>query len=214
MAMQLTLSLGAIRNDTVIGDPLYSVALTKTNGGPDNLCYEVRGSTNQNYNLISDECVSVNALYQAMDIPEFGNIMGSIGVRAETNDGRCYSVRVEREGCRALASDGVMNPAEINSTFVAGGISVRRYPNRVRISAPNCDQVTLVMWVRCVTREGQDMLDFAVSRGANLRPTSHGLLGEIVLRVWSCDVRFTHVSSIQIPSPLFLHYLLYSVPIN
>ncbi|XP_064387502.1 uncharacterized protein LOC135335845 isoform X3 [Halichondria panicea] len=168
----------AIRNDTVIGDPLYSVALTKTNGGPDNLCYEVRGSTNQNYNLISDECVSVNALYQAMDIPEFGNIMGSIGVRAETNDGRCYSVRVEREGCRALASDGVMNPAEINSTFVAGGISVRRYPNRVRISAPNCDQVTLVMWVRCVTREGQDMLDFAVSRGANLRPTSHGLLGQ------------------------------------
>ncbi len=164
----------------MIGDLLYSVALTKINGGPDNLCYEVRGSDNQNYNLISDKCVSVNALYQAMDIPEFGNIMGIIGVRAETNDGRCYSVCVEREGCRALASDGVAEPAVIESTFATGGISVRRYPNRVRISAPNCDQVTLVMWVRCATRRGQDLLDFTVSRGTNLRPTSHGLMGEIV----------------------------------
>ncbi len=169
---------GMIRNDTIIGDPLYSASLTKLNGGPDNLCYEVRGSDSQNYNLISDECVSVNALYQAMDIPEFGNIMGTIGVRAATNDQRCYNIRVEREGCRALVSGGVAEPAVIESTFASGGISVRRYPNRVRISAPNCDQVTLVMWVRCVTREGQDMLDFAVSRGANLRPTSHGLLGE------------------------------------
>ncbi len=180
-AMQLTVSLGAITNDTIIGDPLYSASLTKINGGPDNLCYEVRGSDNQHYNLISDECVSVNALYQAMDIPEFGNIMGTIGVRAETNDGRCYNIRVEREGCRALASDGVAEPVEIDPTFATGGISVRRYPNRVRISAPNCDQVTLVMWVRCVTRRGQDMLDFTVSRGTNLRPTSHGLLGKIIL---------------------------------
>ena len=174
---------GLLRNDTIIGDPLYTAALTKTDGGPENLCYEVRGSNNQNYNLISDECVNVNALYQAMDNPELGNIMGTIGVRASTNDDRCFNIRVEREGCRALASDGVMEPAEIDSTFVTGGISVRRYPNRVRISVPNCEQVTLVMWVRCVTRGGQDMLDFVVSRGTNLRPTSHGLLGEIALRV-------------------------------
>ena len=132
----------------------------------------------------------MNALYQAMDNPELGNIMGTIGVRASTNDDRCFNIRVEREGCRALASDGVMEPAEIDSTFVTGGISVRRYPNRVRISVPNCEQVTLVMWVRCVTRGGQDMLDFAVSRGTNLRPTSHGLLGEIVyFRVW-CHVTY------------------------
>ncbi|XP_064387505.1 uncharacterized protein LOC135335846 isoform X3 [Halichondria panicea] len=179
-----------IRNDTIIGDPLYSASLTKLNGGPDNLCYEVRGSDSQNYNLISDECVSVNALYQAMDIPEFGNIMGTIGVRAATNDQRCYNIRVEREGCRALVSGGVAEPAVIESTFASGGISVRRYPNRVRISTPNCDQVTLVMWVRCVTREGQDMLDFAVSRGANLRPTSHGLLGQF----WNIPVISSNIT--------------------
>ncbi len=132
----------------------------------------------------------MNALYQAMDNPELGNIMGTIGVRASTNDGQCFNIRVEREGCRVLASDRFTPPTEIDSTLVTGGLSVRRYPNRVRISVPNCEQVTLVMWVRCVTRGGQDMLDFAVSRGTNLRPTSHGLLGEIVyFRVW-CHVTY------------------------
>ena len=169
--------VGEIRNDTIIGDPLYTVALTTQDGGPDNLCYEVRGSANQHYNLISDECVSVNALYAPMDQPELGNIMESVGVRAATTDGRCLNIQVNRDGCTAFVSNEISG-SFINSPLLNGGISVRRYPNRVRISAPNCDQVTLVMWVRCVTRGGQDMLDFAVSRGANLRPTSHGLLGK------------------------------------
>ncbi len=121
----------------------------------------------------------MNALYQAMDNPEYGNIIGSIGVRASTNNGRCFNIRVVREGCRVyiLASDRFTPTTEINSTFVTGGLNVRRFSNRVRISLPNCKQVTLVMWLRCVTRGGQDMLDFSVSRGTNLRPTSHGLLG-------------------------------------
>ncbi len=100
-----------------------------------------------------------------------------IGVVAATENGVCFDITVDRDGCSAFVRRGdIVMP--IDSTFVSNGVSVRRYPNRVRISAPNCDQVTLVMWVRCVTRGGQDMLDFTVSRGTNLRPTSHGLLGE------------------------------------
>ena len=163
-------SVGVL-NDTIIGDPLYTVALTNTGEGPQEMCYEVRGSANQHYNLISDSCVSVNALYAPMNQPELGNIMQEIGVRS-AHEAPCLNIRVIREGCRAFVSG-----MEVNSTSMQG-VTVRRYSNRVRISALNCDQATLVMWVQCVTRGEQDMLHFVVSRGVNLRPTSHGLLGE------------------------------------
>ena len=168
-----------LRNDTIIGDVLFSVAVSNTGPGPRDMCYEVRGSANQHYNLISDVCVNVNAYYAPMNEPELGNIMWNIGVRVVDPDcGPCLNVRVTRDGCRAFVSALDLTEIEIDSTFSMRGVMVHRYLNRVRISTLNCDEVTLVMWVQCVTLGDQDMLHFVVLRGVNLRPTTHGLLGE------------------------------------
>ena len=69
---------GTIRNDTVIGDPVYS-----EDGKEYSLCYEVFGHVNSTFNLVSDTCVSVNARYSRMAVAEQGNIISSIGVRAK-----------------------------------------------------------------------------------------------------------------------------------
>ena len=116
-----------------------------------------------------------------MDEAELGNIMSMIGVRASTDDNQCYNIRVARDQCQAFVQGPDSEEVLLEENMEFGGLSVRLYPNRVRISAPNCDQVTLVMWVICETRLGQDMLQFVVSRGVNLRPTSHGLLGKSLI---------------------------------
>ena len=76
----------------------------------------------------------------------------------------------------------------INFPFEENGISVRSYKSRVRVSVPNCVDNTLVMWVFCQSQslfdpltgsltDSIDMIKFEVTRGLNLKETSHGLLG-------------------------------------
>ena len=172
------LRAGIIRNDTVIGDPLYTVPIHASIGAPETLCYEVRGRANQAFNLVSDLCVNVNAYYAPMDEAELGNIMSEIGVRAATENNQCYNIRVNRDQCQAFVQGPDSEEILLEENMITEGLSVRLYNDRVRISAPNCRQVTLVMWIICESRGGQDMLKFVVSRGVNLRPTSHGLLGK------------------------------------
>jgi len=59
------------------------------------------------------------------------------------------------------------------------GIRVRRFSDRVRIAVPNCEYLELVMWVMYQERGDQRMLKFVITRGYNLAPTSHGLVGEL-----------------------------------
>ena len=54
-----------------------------------------------------------------------------------------------------------------------------KHGRRVRISVPNCENVQLVMWIVCEEVRGEGMLRFIITRGVNLRPTSHGLLGKL-----------------------------------
>ena len=180
-------------NDTVTGDPLMTVPLNIGNitrmllglreDEQVSLCYEVHGQADRNFNLVSDACVSVNAHY--INVTARGedeiNIINRIGVRAVDDINQCHNIRAERDGCRAFV-DGV----EINTTYRMAGISVRRYPNRVRIAVPNCVDHDLVMWVFCQsgTFEYNDMtfqapmIRFVIARGFNLQETSHGILGE------------------------------------
>ncbi len=69
---------------------------------------------------------------------------------------------------------------------------MRLYRNRVRISAPNCQDLDLVMWVFCEQRElrgypelgepdvvvNVSMIHFVIARGLNIRESAHGLLGK------------------------------------
>ena len=115
-----------------------------------------------------------------MNNPEEGNIIRSVGVRAiGLNNNSCHNIRVDLEGCSATIETPSGDSQSLASMerFQQDGISVRKYPRRVRISAPNCENVMLVMWVVCETRNDQDMIRFVIARGVNLRASSHGLLG-------------------------------------
>ena len=177
-------------NDTVTGDPLMTVPL---NVGNDtrallrlnenervSLCYEVHGEADANFNLVSDVCVSVNAHYARVRSDVDINVIDSIGVRAVNNASQCRNIMADLNGCRAFV-DGV----EITTSYRMGGISVRKYPTRVRIAVPNCEDHDLVMWVFCQTGTFENetatfeapMIRYVIARGFNLAETSHGILG-------------------------------------
>ena len=150
-----------------------------------NLCYEIHGAADRVFSLVSDSCVAVNALYAPMNNPEEGNIIRQVGIVAVDSNNACHNVTVTLANgqCSASRSSNngvVMNyPNSFEDTF--NGVSIRqRTLNRVRVSVPNCERVPLVMWVTCENVTGQEMIRFDISRGINLRPSSHGLLGESI----------------------------------
>lgn len=164
-----------VANDTVIADPLYTAPLL----GGGQLCYEIHGRPNITLNLVSDKCTSVNAHYDSMNIVENGNIIRAIGIRAADSDGNCHNIEIR------LTPPGVSSPlavfvdgAAVSGAAQVDAVRVRRYSNRVRVTVPNCDLIDLVMWVFHTEMSGQDMLKFVITRGYNLAPTSHGLIGK------------------------------------
>ncbi len=166
----------------MIGDPVFTVPYLTPPGQPKrNLCYEVHGRPDTNFNLISDACVSVNALFSGVVVNDDAlNIISSIGIKAQDNDGNCRDIRVDLDQCSV--STGMSGAPLIlmdEPEFSQSGISIRRrMTDRVRVSVPNCDNVQLIMWVVCERGAPVDMIRFHISRGLNLRPTSHGLLGK------------------------------------
>ena len=179
-------------NDTVVGDPLLSVPLNintmagldlNLNGKRPSLCFEIHGEENQYFNLVSDDCVSVNARYARLD--QYFNIIDQIGIRAVDDAQKCRNIRVDLDTCLPTV-DGV----QLRSHFRESGVSVRIYRSHVRVSVPNCNGTShLVMNVICqrnltlldpFTYEPSkvDMIKFVITRGLNLNENSHGLLGK------------------------------------
>lgn len=184
----------AISNDTIIGDPLFKAAVwLQDEERSTNLCYEIHGRSNMMFSLVSDVCVAVNARYVPMNNPDEGNIINDIGVVAVGSGNTCYHIRVQLNNgsCQAssMASDGSGSRtfgSSFDETF--NDINIRqRMSSRVRISVPNCENLPLVMWVTCETVRGQGMIRFDITRGLNLRPTSHGLLGMLYIAPFSYD---------------------------
>jgi len=146
------------------------------------LCYEVHGESGHWFNLITDECTSINTRYAAMS--NSLNIMDSMAVRAVDDAMDCVNVQVDVQGCSARVNGVAMD------SYSFQGVSVRRYSSkRVRISVPNCLDKALVMWVVCENNTLQDpdnssvelsgeMLKFVVMRGLNDGRQAHGLLGK------------------------------------
>ena len=177
-----------IVNDTVIGDPLMMVpilapddVLKQLNITQLSLCFEIHGYSNEIYNLVTSECVTVNAHYSRLT--DYLNVIDKIGVRATDEAGVCRNVEVDVDGCM-VSVDGI----PLSTALSSGGVSVRKSANRVHISVPNCNDVSLVMWVFCESHTLEDpfgggevtgdMLKFVVMRGLNFgHSLSHGLLG-------------------------------------
>ena len=177
-------------NDSVIGDPLFTVPilvpeeqLRAINLTRLSLCYEIHGETNQWFNMITDECTSVNARYGEFN--EDLNVINEVAIRAVDGASRCVNILVDIKNCTAEING---SPLGLTERYSSNGVGVRRYRNRVRISVPNCDDQTLVMWVFCETRTLEDPVDsrpvtgdlikFVVMRGLNFgNRAAHGLLG-------------------------------------
>ena len=182
-------------NDTLTGDPLMIVPIFNhpnvEPGDPvESLCYEVHGGDNVFFNLISDECTSVNAYYEKVATPNSDidlNVVTKIGVRAVGNSSdQCWDIEVDLDNC-TVTVDG-FSPTSLSFD----GIRVKQYSrnsSRIRISVPNCAGLMLVMWLFCQTGHIDDpdtpstsyevdFLRFVVMRGLNLSPRSHGLIGK------------------------------------
>ena len=177
------------------------------------LCYEVHGKSDQWFNLITDDCISVNMHYASLSAEL--NIMDAVAVRAVDGADMCINIRVDAAECSAMV--GSIN-LDLMSSFALNGIIVRRYLNRVRISVPNCQDLTLVMWVICenntfnsldssMSALTNKMLKFVVMRGLNFGHTrAHGLLGEFSVFVYA--IASTVVTLSVILKVYQLYYLM------
>ena len=175
--------IGSDANDTVTGDPVMKVPirvpqeqLASISANRLSLCYEVHGAANEWFNLISDQCASVNAHYSPVN--ENLNVVDKIGIRAVDDDGKCVNIMLNSENC-SFDIDGISAP------YNSKGIKVRKYLNHIRISVPNCDELRLTMWSICIHREYNggmdhaDLLELVVVRGLNYgHRKAHGLIGE------------------------------------
>ena len=177
-------------NDTIVGDPLLSVPLSissvqgltlNMNDRPA-LCFEIHGDADQHFNLLSDNCVSVNGHYQALN--EYWNIIDIIGIRAMDSRGACHNISVGVDTCSAVLDGNLLT-----ENYRSNGISVRRYSSHVRVSVPNCNSTTtLVTYIICqqnlsvwdpLTDEKirASMIKFVIARGVNINENAHGFLG-------------------------------------
>ena len=150
------------------------------------LCYEIHGEGGHWFNFVTDQCTTVNAQYSALS-PRL-NVVDKIGVRTIDDSGECVNILVNVDQCAASVNDASLGLME---RYSSGGVNVRRYSNRVRISVPNCNDLTLVMWVICERRTVDnpdvpgttitgDMIKFVVMRGLNTNNSNaHGLIGEL-----------------------------------
>lgn len=113
-----------------------------------------------------------------MSNPASGNVISAVGITAVDSLGQCVEISVGLENsCIPVISNG--NETSTSTYYNFGSISVVKHGRRVRVLVPNCENSNLIMLVSCREHNGQKMIKFEVTRGVNLRPTSHGLLGEV-----------------------------------
>ena len=201
MLCPIFLDIGITVNDTVVRGTLYIVPILVSQDDLDvvnafttfevedlRLCYEIHGRGDTWFNLVSDECISVNARYTTFLESGFLNVVDEIAIRAVDDSSRCREIQISLEGECAVTLDGM--PLE-GTRYTQGGIYIRKYNDRVRVSVPNCDELTLVMYILCENRTLVDydngvervtsgeMIRFDVMRGLNFgHMSAHGLIGQ------------------------------------
>ena len=169
--------------DTVImqGDPLYEVPVTHTPPGMDptvtSLCYQIHGESGNYYNLISDNCIQVNVLYDAMKNSNNGNFIKEIGILAHDTKTNCTEIRMKANRCVPVI-DGVT----FNKSYNEDGIRIIKTRKRqYEITVPNCKASQgddIKFEVTCVKVQDQKTVRFDVKRGSGLKPGAHGLIGK------------------------------------
>lgn len=189
-----SLDAGIEVNDTVVGDPLLNIPVLVPEsdlaqlGGSQrvSLCYEIHGRPDTYLNFVTDDCASINVHYTKLT--SYLNVIDRVGIRAVELGAQpqCRNISVDLSGCSAMI-DGM--PLNQSGRYSFRGIRVRQYSERVRIAVPNCNDLSLVVWVICQRRTLSDpfngdkitanMIKIAVMRGLNFgHRNAHGLLGK------------------------------------
>ena len=153
------------------------------------LCYQVHGEEDKFYNLVSDDCVSINAHVTQPISGVNSHVIDKIGIRAIGNNATyCYDIGIARENC-AVTVNG--HPVSLNEKFKAEGIEVfndrliARNPNVIRISVPNCGRA-LVDTINITCTEYQilnsptptEVLELQTMRGVSPIEAAQGLVGK------------------------------------
>ena len=149
--------------------------------GIPSLCYEVHGESDAYFNMVSDQCLSVNAHYIAPNRSIPINVIDEVAVVAGNRSINVVEISVNVVGCTATVG-GVDVPAR----YLSPGVRVRRTGSRVRIAVSSCRSESVVMWVMCSRQNitfgsismETDTIRLVVARGYSLSDTSHGLVGE------------------------------------
>ena len=171
--------------DTVVihGDPLYEVPVIHTPPGMNvatvtSLCYQVHGKSKSYYNIISDDCIQVNVLYDAIKGVNSGNFIKEIGIVAQDTTGNCTTIRLRANRCIP-----VIDHENFNKSYNENGIKITRTKKRTyEITIPNCkasqsdDIKFLITCFKVQGRKKSIYLD--VKRGSGLKPGAHGLIGK------------------------------------
>ena len=180
-----------LHNDTVRGDPLFSIPLpseyiTDPELKSVQLCFEVHGQSGNHYNLISDKCTSVSALYSAGVVNTEMNVIIKIGVRTQGTSGTWHSVKVDLDNCSASLDGTNMNKS---STASVDGVRLSARRSHIRVSVPNCEvSRSIALWVTCTTHRGESLLEVIVSRGDGLEPTARGVIGAFIWPQMYCSL--------------------------
>ena len=171
----------------VDGDPMFTVPLNiskdsfilKDKGKLD-LCYEVHGEKNKIFNLMSDSCLSINALLEEpAKNPEIGNVMTEVGVIAKDLNGNCQRIHVDLKQ-RSLK----LNNERIVGQKTYNGMHLLKLRDRVEVSMPGCiNGTSLSFRIEFNYMNGADMLKVIFSDESGLRQDSHGLMGKSIYKV-------------------------------
>eukprot|EP00731_Ephydatia_muelleri_P010849 Em0005g1435a len=123
-------------DDTVVADPLISVRLALPSElSTASLCYEFHGLADKYFNLLSNNCTSINAHYAAAPAHPTVNIVDEIAIRTADLADHCVDISVNL-GC-AVSVNGVR--AEPNQVYSMSGVKVTQYGGaEVQVSVPGC----------------------------------------------------------------------------
>ena len=166
---------------TIHNDPLYEVPVTHTPPGMDptttSLCFQVHGESGNYYNLISDECIQVNVLYEAFKNFNDDNFIKEIGIVARNSQDNCTEIKLRANRCSLL-----INSIGFNESYNENGIVIISSGKQsYEITIPNCkntegDDIKFEM--ACQRANGQRIIHFDVERGGGIKPGAHGLIGK------------------------------------
>ena len=155
------------------------------------MCYEVHGKNDTYFNLISDNCTSVNAFYVPAKEPQ-ENVIKVIGVVATDDYDVCHYIRVEvDEGRCVVHIDG---QELLNNGTMIDGVNVKHKNSLVQIGVPNCESPDkrLVMWIHCqkllIGNNEQSLIKYIINRGLRDRTNAHGLIGELYTTVVAMSI--------------------------